>query len=182
MDFLNSIPEWLAQASAAALVVFMALIFYALITRGLIPFFRELNDERGKLQAEQRDFYEIKVIPALEAIAASLKNTLEVQRVQYEGKLAMMEHDRNQERSKLVAQIADLTAQIKTLSERIAALEKESLNKDAEIAELRERLKQVETERDTLKAHLAALEAAEALRLGISPDGHGQGQPKETTP
>lgn len=177
MDFINSIPEWLGQASAAVLVVVVVLIFYSLFTRGLLPFFRELNDERGKLQKEQRDFYEIKVIPALEGIAASLKNALEIQRVQYEGKLAMIEHDRNIERAKLVSQITDLTAQIKILGDRIAALEAESLKKDKEIAELKDRLLIAEKERDNLKAQLATFDLVQPPT-----DGDGQGHQKESAP
>lgn len=169
MDF-STIPEWVGNASAAALIVITVLVFYSLITKGLIPFLRELNDDRRRLQAEQREFYENKVIPTLQGLADNLKNALEIQRVQYEGKLAMLENERNLERDKLVRQITELTNQIKTLSARIEILEKDNRQKDAELNDLRKRLNEVEAERDSLKARLLILDMADAARHGESSD------------
>lgn len=187
MEFLNSIPEWLGSASAAVLMLITIVIGTRFLQSTIIPFLKDLNDDRRRLAEEQRtqreqilaeyrELYEGRVMPTMKTLTDSLTNALEVQRVQYEGKLTMLENERNIERAKLVEQIAQLTEQIRVLSAELKDLRERT---DAEIKDLKTRLQAAEHERDNLKAQLAAFDLSQPTP---SADGHGQAQPKETTP
>jgi chromosome segregation ATPase len=158
MDLLNNIPVGLWQAGAAVLVLLAVYIMATVINKGIdrvLPFVRDLNDDREQLAGERKALFE-KQASIFDALTQELKGAMTTQREVFESKLAHLESVHNAEREKWAEQVRQLTEQIQILNERITKLESEGKSKDEEIVALKAQLVAVTAERDAALARLLA--------------------------